>query len=358
MPDAPVVAAVAPTAPAIAPTAAAAPTPKPENSLSKKSYATKVQPRFESTSVSRLADAKGLVAAAEPTVARETPSAAASASTDGKVITPDTPAAPPAPVQATTDAPKVDAGELAKRAARLARQDERLRQERQKFDADKQAQTANLQRLQMIEQASKLPRGQRLDFIKRAFGWQPQEVIDDIIGEAAKTPEQRSQEINETMAQRMTRYEQELEASRRETQAMAQRAQVQAYVQNQIVPVIADEKAYAFARDEHGPSLPQVIYDIQMARYQKLSKEQGTTNPVGTPTPKQVADFLEKSYRDKHERRTKLGGQSVTAAQAANSSATGSATAITTDPQTRQHRQDPARTRSRGRPYMSKVLNG
>jgi hypothetical protein len=367
---------VAPAAPAVpasaapAPPAAVAPAKvaAPRAVTIQKRYPTKVNAIGELPRAARPAApaaekapaAPPIQATAEAATEAATPAAPGAVTGDAAGISKEEPTPGAAPAATPPDAATLSAAELAKRTARLHRESRKLQEQRQAFERQTSENKQALERVKLVDQLRQVPKGQRLDVLRRAVGWQPQELVDEIIGEAARTPEQvQAAIVGRTMEDALAPYRREIEEGRKAVERERQAVQVEQYKTAQILPVIADQEAYKLSHRKHGTALPQVIYDTQLASYSnrvaKAKAEGRDPATVQAPTPKEVAGFIEKQYRDDYEETAKLLGQSVKTQQAA-APAAGSPIAVTKDPATRSPQQNPVFRRSVGKPYVTKMV--
>jgi hypothetical protein len=263
------------------------------------------------------------------------------------------------PAKPAESAPKtVSAADEARRLAQISRAEgkaaqekQRIAEERRALELERTTNAQNLQRLKLIEDASKLPKGQRLQFLQRAFGWRAADLIEDVLGEQAKTPEQVAQEVAErqmtSLDERTKEINRKVEEFEKATTAQREQAQIADYIRTNIEPAITPT-AYPFLCSELGSNAARQVYDAMNAEYKKTGV---------APDIKKLVDTAETWYRKDAEKKAKLLGLSVTTPQAATQTATPASAAPTAT--TQSPSAVPANSRRRvkvePRPYQSTV---
>lgn len=273
------------------------------------------------------------------------------AATTDAAATVETPKPTETPAQKT-----LTAADEARRLAQISRAEgkaaqekQRVAEERRALETERAANTQNLQRLKLIEDASKLPKGQRLAFLQRAFGWRAADLIEDVIGEQAKTPEQVAAETSAsqmmTLEERTKEINRRVEEFEKATTTQREQAQISDYIRTTIEPAITPEK-YPFLCNELGSQAARQVYDAMNAEYKKT----GTA-----PDLKKLVDTAETWYRKDAEKKAKLLGLSVTAQQAATQTATPASPASTATTQSLSATSSRRRVKEEPRPYQSTV---
>lgn len=298
-----------PAAPAAAPTAAAAPealqTGTPAERVSVK---TRGIPRFFSSRAAAATSAAPVAPtpAAKPTGAPSTQAASAAgqaAANEGAATAAAAQAAAaqaPATQAALSGAPAVEGASPAiatpeepgyRLLARAARDRARLDAERAKVVETARSQAALLDRAKLIEQGSDAARKNPLAFLQRAFGVEPQAVLDALIGHQARTPAERAQADAAAHAQTLQQRIAELESATRKAAAehaeREQAARIEAHLSTEIRPVIEAQGAYPYARHyaaATGEDLVRAVYTQQLAQWKATGK---------VPTPKEILDRVE-----------------------------------------------------------------
>lgn len=286
------------------------------------------------------------------------PGSAPSAKTSSTSAT-STPSAPggspPSPSEGSTeteatsaapDAAALTALEEAKRMARLSRRDADIARERERLDTEKRELQAVRQRQQLIEQARQLPKGQRLGFLKQAFGWSGQDIIDDVIGDAAKTPEQIAQERSMTVEQKMSEYDRRLQEAETRLNQEREASQVNTYIANTLKPLLTKE-AFPFLHHELGDDAPRQLY-VEM---NKIWRQTGRA-----PDPKELASRAEAVYKNRAASAAKLLGVNVTPAEKSQSNSSGQPSARTTSAMTQTPGDFRSRVKRVAKPYSTKPL--
>jgi len=268
--------------------------------------------------------------------------------------------------------PTVDATELARRTARLHRREEKHQEDVRRFNAERQQYTQAIQRIQTFEQLATQSRNNPVAFAKmmhQTFGISPQQLIDIQLGESTKAPEIRqAEQVQDTVKNALAPYQQELDRKAKELEAQRQQIQAAEYVRGTLAPIVADKTAYAFLNHKHGSEAAQIIYDTQIATWRnRMGKWQaaGSLGPQPVaPKPKEVADYIERSYRKEYEDSKKLEaslrGPSVTPPQPARTSGIEPPIVASPAPTTRQpQRESPIFTRRKPtKAYAVKVIPG
>jgi hypothetical protein len=228
---------------------------------------------------------------------------------------------PPAVV--TTEAePTITPGDFAARMARLERRDRKFAQERQafaaertRFESERAAHAQNLQRVQMVDQGRQLASETPDVFLERVYGIPRhvtrQKILDASIGDAARTPEQvaaaqqtAQQSEMALVKARQDAYDAELKRVTHQAQLDKEAAQVQAYKQTTLAPLI---DKFPFVKAEFGDQAVEQVYGRLNAVYRRTKV---------APNPQLELERAEKVLREKAQRLTPLLGASVTPKQA------------------------------------------
>jgi hypothetical protein len=222
-----------------------------------------------------------------------------------------------------TEVPKQDgisASEAAKRLADLSRterhvvkQKEELRQAREELEREKAQNATGLQRIKLIEQLRTLPKGQRLAAIQQITGWRPSDLMEDVLGDAVKTPEQISAEKNQAADQRLAELNRKIEESDANARKLREADQIKSFIEQRIAPIVT-KKDFPFLCDALGENVTQQMYQALNAEYKKTGQ---------APDIRRAAEQAEAWYRKDTERKSKLLGLSVTSPQIANQEAQG-----------------------------------
>jgi hypothetical protein len=280
------------------------------------------------------------------------------------------------PAEAAT--PKIDETELTRRLAKLNRKEAKL-QGRLGIASELEAlvgpqfatrETVRtlVQRTQMLERGRQLAAEDPAAFIEQLYGIPRQHTADrtinSVIGETAKTPEQRAAEMQQRelalTKQRLDAYERQLQEAAQRQKLTSNDQQTRNYIEGTIAPLVKDASAYKFVLAEHGERSAQTVFDVQYSRLQKLRQEavrQGLDpNAVKPPTAKQVADFLEGRYRERAAKSAALLGVSVKPKQPASTTGTEPPAAKRPAPPTRAPQPNPALLRGQKKPYTVREI--
>lgn len=347
---------------------------------------TKVPPRAFSSQVAAAAASQGApppaaapeVPAAEPAAeATETdgvsPAEASEVGNSAADSTEGTPPAKPGAVAqgavpeaegAAAEKPAVDASELTARLAKLNRKEAKMQSQLGVHaelaalvgpqHATRETVKHLVGRVQMLEQGKQAALADPAGFIERLYGIPRahivEKTINGIIGESAKTPEQKAKEAAdaefEARKARLDAYEKQLQEAAQKQNVQATESQVRAYIDNTIAPLVASDD-YKFLRAERGARAAQDIHEIQTVKFRQTGK---------APQPKEVADFLEKKYREKAAKAAALLGASVTPKKPASPSGTEPPPAKRPAPPTRAPQPNPAIRRGAPKPYTVRVV--
>jgi hypothetical protein len=227
------------------------------------------------------------------------------------------------PAVVTTGAePTITPGDFAARMARLERRDRKFVQERQafaaertKFESERASHAQNLQRVQMVDQGRQLASETPDVFLERVYGIPRhvtrQKILDLSIGDVGRTPEQvaaAQQAAQQTeyaaLKSRQDAYDAELKRVAQQAQLDKEAAQVQAYKQTTLAPLI---DKFPFVKAEFGDQALEQVYGRLNAVYQRTKV---------APNPQLELERAEKVLREKAQRLTPLLGASVTPKQA------------------------------------------
>jgi hypothetical protein len=248
------------------------------------------------------------------------------------------PAAAAAP-EAEPKPETVTATEESKRIARIHRAEaahqekvaadrRAIAEERAAFDRDRATSAERLKRAELIDQIRDKPPASRLKFLQEVFGWQPQQIIDELVAHSQKKPEelQREQTQSEIAAAnaRLAQLEKERQAetSAREQERAA--AQIAQYKTEHIAPVLADRAKYELTHRALGDKAVDEVFSLQRARHDLiaagkagraipgsgLSAEQAAAEPFWSAA--ECAEVIEAHFK---KQRDTLSGTSAPSAK-------------------------------------------
>lgn len=214
---------------------------------------------------------------------------------------------------ATDETPKLDNREFARRFGQLARAEKKIATERQTFAAEKQQHAAALARVADVDRFGEHLRRDPLGSLKRVFNVDPHIILDAIMqaDAAKKSPagQPASAAAPSPTEDRIAALEQQLKDAATKTTEQQQRAQVQSYISDNVVPLLADKTKFAFVNHKFGADAPTMIYNTMYARFQK----------TGTPPrPAEVATFIESELRREAQEAAKLLAPGAGSAQIAS----------------------------------------
>jgi hypothetical protein len=186
-------------------------------------------------------------------------------------------------------------------AARLQRQDAKVQAERRALDEQKRADAeqtrAGLEaqrRLAVFDQVGARAQQDPIGLL-RAYGVQTQTVLNQIIGDAGLTPQQKSAKELAAITARQAAIEAEVKRNQERFAAEEQQRKVVAYIATNVAPLFADPTAYPGimrAAAYTGADPASHIWNLQWEHY----KETGITVPA-----KDIADSMEALYAKKEE---------------------------------------------------------
>jgi hypothetical protein len=246
-----------------------------------------------------------------------TPPVAERSATEGTSPTADSGAAKPGEAAKPAEAPAVDGaagteqaklaeGEYARRMASLTREDARISTAKQELARQQEQHREALQRANMVEQIRTKPPASKLQFLQQVFGWNVQSILDEIVTDGTRTPEQKVAQAQQLSEQRMAAIEREVQQAAQERQQSRNAEQVRSYISGSINPIIDSAPEFKILRDAFGDDAGRQVYSVLADRFSK-------TQRVGDPKDvcKEVANYL-RSEAEKSARL--LGGASAPAA--------------------------------------------
>ncbi|HEU5479955.1 MAG TPA: hypothetical protein VFU90_08995 [Candidatus Tumulicola sp.] len=260
--------------------------------------------------------AQAAAAASQPASATASPVAPSNA-TEGTAAAADLGAAAPPSEGTTAASPDLPEPEAFRRIAAVHRAEKRFAEKQRAFAESQRTNAAQLQRVSTLENAAKAAQQNPLAAVQ-ALGLTPQQVLDAILGDAAKTPQQRQEEAMRATAQRQADIEAEIRRDRERYAQEQQTRQVTSHIEANITPIFAPTDAYPHlkhAASITGEDLGQAIYREQV----RVWKATGGQNGGRIPTPKEIADKAESLYAQKA---ALLRGKSTEPTKPATSSGT------------------------------------
>jgi hypothetical protein len=210
--------------------------------------------------------------------------------------------APPETPPPETAAPVLDDAEMARRVASIARRQRSLSKSQARFEAEKKESAPAIERIRAFERdsADEVKRDP-IGFLNRTLGVSPQQIVDQLIGIQNRRPTDAAHDEARAATARIESLERQI-AQGREQNAQRQAAD---YVQTTVAPLVSDKTKYRFLNHKHGSDAAATVYNTMLENY----------NRTGTArTPQEVADFIEKTYRDQANADVKLLGVSTSPA--------------------------------------------
>jgi plasmid stability protein len=278
------------------PVAPPAAVPKPpqaaSHSITKTTLGGRVRPSENATGVTKPVAEPVAKPAATP-AAKPIVEPVATAAPAASAETVAEPAAKPETAATTTTEPvRLTEDESYKRAARIRR--ESMRVEREKLDlANQRKSDASMHdKVKLIEQFVPAFRANPLRALQDGLGIPIHEarqiLTGALIGEQAKTPQQRAIEEQQTQYGQIQASLKQIEDFRREQVASVQQTKIAEYLKSSVEPILAGNYPHLkHAAAISGQDLAQAIFRAQQAEHKRTGK---------VPTAKSLADAAEAGY--------------------------------------------------------------
>ena len=300
--------------PAAVPKPPQASPPQASHSITRTTLGGRVRPSENATGVTKPVAEPVAKPAATP-AAKPIVEPVATAAPAASAETVAEPAAKAETAATTTTEPvlRLTEDESYKRAARIRR--ESMRVEREKLDlANQRKSDASIHdKVKLIEQFVPAFRANPLRALQDGLGIPIHEarqiLTGALIGEQAKTPQQRAIEEQQTQYGQIQASLKQIEDFRREQVASVQQTKIAEYLKSSVEPILAGNYPHLkHAAAISGQDLAQAIFRAQQAEHKRTGK---------VPTAKSLADAAEAGYAKLAKEKL---GQSSPAAEATASS--------------------------------------